>query len=195
MKEFRKPNLNGPRFKEKRVSVLTSATLKAFKEKYPEYKNLSLAEFKNIVMTFNRNIAQGVIDNRNGIELPEGLGFIFMGSCPPAKEKNIDYKRSKEFGVEATYRNWDSNNRLLKIFYTNTNTKIPFENKQVWAFKAVKQFRKKASEAFKENFGKYIEVLPSQKVSTMFDRHRKTAYGRSQNLKPIIPEGYDEFKL
>ena len=37
MKEIRKPNLNGPRFRERRISVLTVKTLKKFKEKYPEY--------------------------------------------------------------------------------------------------------------------------------------------------------------
>ena len=46
MKEIRKPNLNGPRFRERRISVLTVKTLKKFKEKYPEYDSLKLAAFK-----------------------------------------------------------------------------------------------------------------------------------------------------
>lgn len=193
MKSIKKPNITGPRFRTKRVSILTVNTLKEFKKKYPEYKNLTLTEFKNIIMTFNNNLVDGIIDNRNGIELPDGLGFIFMGSCPAAKNKNIDYKKSIEYGVEASYRNWDSDNRLLKIFYTNCSSKHPFENKQVWSLKAVKQFRKKASIAFKENWSKYIEVTPDQKVSAMFDRHRKKEYIR--NLKTIVPENYNEFKI
>jgi hypothetical protein len=193
MKEIRKPDLNAPRFRSKRISVLTANTLKALKKKYPEYESLSLVEFKDIVMTFNGKITEGIIENRNGVELPDGLGFIFMGSCPPTKKKNVDYKKSLEYGVEASHRNWDSDNRLLKIFYTNRNSKHPFHNKQVWAFKAVKQFRKSASVAFSEEWVKYIEVSPHQKISAMFDRHRKKEYAR--NLKPVIPEGYDEFKM
>ena len=68
-----------------------------------------------------------------------------------------------------------------------------FKNKSVWGFKANKEFRKKASEAYKDNWTKYIEVLPHKKISAMFDRHRKKEY--MKNLKPIIPEGYDEFKM
>jgi hypothetical protein len=193
MKEIRKPNLNGPRFREKRISILTAKTLKKFKEKYPEYDSLSLRMFKDIIMTFNSLIVDGIIDNRNGVELPEGLGYIFMGTCPSPRKKNIDYKKSLNYGVETTHKNWDSDNKLLKIFYTNYNTKYPFKNKAVWGFKARKEFRKAASEAYKDNWTKYIEVPPHKKISAMFDRHRKKEY--IKNLKPIIPQGYDEFKM
>ena len=144
-------------------------------------------------MTFNQNIADGIIDNRNGIELPEGLGYIFMGTCPPAKKTNVNYKASVETGVTSSFRNWDSDNKLLKIFYTNHSTKYPFSNKQVWSFKAVKQFRKSASEAFKKNWSKYIEVAPTEKISAKFDAYRKKE--RIRNHKQVIPENYDEFKL
>jgi hypothetical protein len=191
--EIRKPDLKGPRFRNKRISVLTRKTLKQFQEKYPEYKDLSLKEFKGIVMTFNAEIVQGILDNRDGIELPEGLGFIFMGSCPPAKKKNVDYSKSLKYGIETSHKNWDSDNKLLKIFYTNHTTKYPFTNKQVWSFKASKPFRKMASDMFKENWAMYITVNPTEKISAMFDKYRKQDYKR--NLKPIIPEGYDEFKF
>jgi hypothetical protein len=193
MKEIRKPNLNGPRFRERRISILTAKTLKKFKLKYPEHKTLDLATFKDIVMTFNKTIVKSIIDNRNGVELPDGLGYIFMGTCPPSKKKNIDYGKSLSYGVETTHKNWDSDNKLLKIFYTNHSTKYPFRNKNVWSFKANKEFRKEASIAYKEDWAKYIEVPPTKKISSMFNRHRKKQY--MENLKPIIPKGYDEFKM
>jgi hypothetical protein len=191
--EVRKPDVKGPRFRNKRISILTRKTLEEFIKKYPEYSDLSLKEFKEIIMTFNAELVQGIIDNRDGIELPDGLGFIFMASCPPAKKKNVDYKKSHQYGVSTTYKNWDSDNKLLKIFYTNHNTKYPFANKQVWSFKASKTFRKKASEAYKEDWAKYAMVSPTEKISARFDKYRKQDYKR--NLKPIIPEGYDEFKM
>ena len=46
-------------------------------------------QFKDIVMTFNSLLVEGVIDNRDGVELPDGIGFIFMASCPPTKKENI----------------------------------------------------------------------------------------------------------
>lgn len=193
MKTIAKPNLNGPRFRKTYMSILNVATFKAFKEKYPEYKELTFAEFKKIIMTFNANICNGIIENRNGMELPDGLGFLFIGTCPAAKKSTIDFKASIDSGMTVMHKNWDSDNHLMKIFYTNRPTKYPFSNKQVWAFTCVKQFKKKASEAYRENFTKYIEVSPYKKISTMFDRYRKKQYVR--NLKPVIPEGYDEFKL
>jgi hypothetical protein len=193
MKEIRKPNLNGPRFRERRISVLTHKTLKKFKSKYPEHNSLDLATFKDIVMTFNKLIVESIIANRNGVELPDGLGYIFMGTCPAPKKKNIDYGKSLNYGIETTHKNWDSDNKLLKIFYTNNSTKYPFKNKNVWSFKANKEFRQKASLEYKENWGRYIEVPPSKKISSMFNKHRKKEY--VENLKPIIPEGYDEFKI
>ena len=191
--ETRKPDLKGPRFRNKRISVLTRKTLKNFQDKYPEYKDLSLKEFKKIVMSFNAEVVQGVINNRDGIELPEGLGFIFMGTCPATKKKNVDYKKSFQYGVETSYKNWDSDNNLLIIFYTNHPTKYPFTNKQVWSFKASKPFRKMASDNYKKEWAKYIVVTPTEKISAMFDKYRKREY--KKNLKPIIPEGYDEFKF
>lgn len=193
MKKFKKPDLNAPRFRNKSMSILNSHLLKDFKKRYPEYKNLSIQEFKKIIKVFNCNIVEGIIENRNGIELPDGLGYIFMGTCSPAKKDNINYKKSEEHGFSTKHHNWESDNKLLKIFYTNQNTKYPFKNKQVWAFKAVKTFRKAASEAYKKNWTKYIEVAPTEKIMNMFDRHRKKT--NIQNLKPVIPENYDEFKL
>ncbi len=175
------------------MSILNGELLKEFKKKYPEYKNLTIKEFKKIITTFNFNITKGIIENRNGVELPDGLGYIFMGTCSSAKKNNIDYKKSYEQGFNTKHHNWESDNKLLKIFYTNQNTKYPFKNKQVWAFKAVKTFRKAASEAYIKDWAKYIEVAPTEKIMNMFDRYRKKS--KIENFKPVIPENYDEFKL
>jgi hypothetical protein len=169
MKSIKKPDLKAPRFRGKSLSVLTAKTHREFIGKYPEYSNINYTDFKNIVMAFN------------------------IGTCPPSKKKNIDFKKSFEFGVEATHRNWDSDNKLMKIFYTNETSKYPFGNKRVWGFTAVRDFKRSASQAYKDHYLKYVEVAPKQKISAMFDRHRKKELAR--NLKPIIPEGYDEFKM
>lgn len=190
---MKSPDRKAPRCRETYKTLLNSDLLKAFKKKYPEYTELSLQDFKEIIMAFNHNIAEGVIENRNGVELPEGLGFIFMGTCQPAKKKNIDYKKSIEFGVEVIYRNWDSDNHLLKIFYTNYSSRYPFKNKEVWVFKAVRQFRVAASHAYRDNWAKYIKVDPDKKVTALFKQNLKKQYGKT--LKLIIPEEYDEFKM
>jgi hypothetical protein len=192
-KTFKKPDLHAPRFRSKRMNMLTKDLHMRFLSKFPEYEGLSLQQFKEIITTFNGKLYQGVIDNRDGVELPEGLGFIFIGSCPPAKKQNIDIRKSLEYGVVANHKNWDSDNKLMKLFYTNRPSKYPFQNKQIWAFKAVKQFRKAASDAFKEDWPKYIVVDNTKKISTMFARIRKTDFINRHSS--IIPENWDEFKM
>ncbi len=193
-KSFRKPDLNGPRFRPKRHTMLNKKLFLRFKEKYPEYSDLTLNEFKSIIKTFNRHLGQGLIDNRDGVELPQGLGYIFMGSCPATKsKKNVDMKKSKDFGVRSTHKNWDSDNMLLKIFYTNRSSRYPFQNRQIWSFKAVKPLRVKASKAYKKNWPKYIVVDPAEKISALYDRARKKEFVKSYLYK--VPEGYDEFKM
>lgn len=193
MKSFKEPDLNAPRFRPKRVNLLNSDLYHRFLEKFPEHEGLSLQQFKQIVHTFNGKISQGIIDNRDGVELPDGLGYIFMGSCPPAKKQNVDVGKSRKYGVAANHKNWDSDNRLLKIFYTNRPSKYPFQNKQVWAFKGVKQFRKAASEAFKTDWAKYIVVDNTKKISSMYAQLRKKDFILAQSAK--VPDDWDEFKM
>lgn len=192
-KSFKKPDLNAPRFRPGRLNLLKKELFERFKEKFPEHEDISLQQFKEIITTFNGKISQGIIDNRDGVELPEGLGYIFLGSCKPTKKQNIDIVKSLKYGVVATHQNYDSDSKLLKIFYTNQNSKYPLQNKQVWIFKAVKQFRKVASEAYKENWEKYIAVDSQRKISALFAQYRKRDFILAEGTR--IPEGYDEFKM
>jgi len=46
MEKINKPNLNGPRFREKRISILKRKKLEMFKSQHPEYSNLTLNNSK-----------------------------------------------------------------------------------------------------------------------------------------------------
>lgn len=196
MKKINKPDVNAPRYRKQRISVLKKETLKSLKKKHPKYSELTLSDFKKIITTFNQNVGEGMIKNREGVDLLNGLGLIFMGSCPKSKKVNIDFQKSFKYGVQATHKNWDSDNKLLKIFYSNHDTRYSFKNKQVWSFKAGKELRKKCSDAFKENHAKYIEVPNNKKISAIFEQHRNRNYGKEiRNKVPELPEDYNEFEL
>lgn len=192
-KPYNKPDLKAPRFRPTRTSLLNRVLYDAFIKKYPQHKAVSVVTFKKIISTFNSELCDGVIQTRDGVELPEGLGFIFMGTCPPAKKSNIDFKRSIECGMKVTFQNWDSDNNLMKIFYTNHSSKYPLMNKQIWAFKAIKRFRHNAAEAYKEDWPKYIVVDPTLKISSFFTKIRKGDFIMREVKN--IPDNYDEFKL
>lgn len=189
---YRKPDRKAPRFRPKKVNILNKATYEKFIERYPEYEELSLEGFKNIVKTFNELLTDGIVDNRDGVELPVGLGYIFMGTCPAAKE-NIDKGKAIEYGFATNHKNWDSDNNLLKIFYTNYSSRYPFENKQVWSFKGVRSFRKKASDEYKKSWQKYIVVDPMRKISSLYARIRKKEVGLERGKH--VPEDYNEFNI
>jgi len=192
-KTFNKPDLNAPRYRPCRMNFLTNALYKKFEKRFPEHKGLGARNFKEIVDTFNGKLQEGIIENRGGVELPEGLGYIFLGSCPATRKQNIDIKKSLQYGIVVNHKNWDSDNYLLKIFYTNQNSKYPFHSKQIWSFKASKSFRKKASDVYKDNWPKYEVIDPQKKISELFAKYRKRDYIQAKSK--IVPEGYNEFKM
>jgi hypothetical protein len=189
-----KPDLNAPRFREKYTTLLTKEFAEKFNEKYSEHKDITSEEFKTIVRKFNEILVQGAIDNRSGIELPDGLGYIFLGTCQASKKKtNVDFKKLIDHGINTTHKNWESDNKLLKIFYSNSKARYGFANKEVWYLVPSRYFKRTASAAYRKNWSKYVEISSTVKISDMFERQRKKDY--KHNLKPIVPENYDEFKI
>ena len=86
---YKKPNIKGPRVKMKSTRVMNEVMLRVFKNKHPEYKNLTLADFNTVVKKFNENIIEEVINSRYGVTLPERIGRLVVVAFPKAKKKII----------------------------------------------------------------------------------------------------------
>ena len=71
---FKGPDLNAPRYREKRLGLLNSKTIREFKDKYPIYENVDNEKLKSIIRIFNRQVWEAVIKYRDGVELPDSLG-------------------------------------------------------------------------------------------------------------------------
>lgn len=191
MKEFKKPDLTAPRFRPKKQSILNKDFYKRFIEKNPKYKDITLDQVKNVIKVFNGKIWDTVVKERDGIELPEQLGYIFIGSAPHKKGDNIDFKRSIELGRKVQNRNFESDNYLAKIFYTNYESKYRFKFHELWSFTGVRDFKRTVAKEYPKNYKKYILINQDQKVSRLF---------RKQVYKDIVKEEttmkletYDEF--
>ena len=193
MKEFNEPNLNAPRFREKKLGILNKKLFKEFQKEHPEYSKLDYATFKEIIVSFNKELYNAVIDNRNGISLPEGLGYIFIGTCPPSKKKNVDYNKSIKYGVTASHRNWDSDNNLMKIFFTNSKVRYHIPNRQLWRFSPTREFKRLASQVYKEEWMRYIKIDTNKKIASLFNKKKQKDY--VQKLGEQVPDNYDEFKM
>lgn len=194
MKKFKTPDLNAPRYRAKTTTLLNKKVYEAFKEKYSKYADMSLEEFKKIINTFNKNIADEVINNRDGVELPEKLGYLFVGKCEKkASNDNIDYGNSIKYKKQVSHRNWESDGYLAKIFYTNYAFKYRIKDRELWEFKANKDFRKKTSESFSELYSKYVLVTDKQKISDLYNKYTSTEFFKKKTEKEL--DDYDEFKL
>jgi hypothetical protein len=193
MKTIKAPDLHAPRLRNKAHGLLNSDTLKEFKKEHKEYKDLDMATFKKIVVTFNEKLWWTVINDRDGVTLPEQLGFLFIGSCEtPLVKTNIDFKKSLELGMNITLRNLESDSKLAKIFYTNYGTKYKFLNRDLWKFVAIRQFKRTVAQEYPKRWKQYVEIAQSQKVSSLF---KETKPDNFVKMESELLEIYDEFNF
>jgi len=194
MKDFKIPNLNAPRYRAKTATLLNKKVYENFLEKYPKHSSVTLNDFKKIINTFNKNISKAVINNRDGIELPEKLGYLFIGKCEKnIKDENVDYGSSIKYNKKVSHRNWESDGYLAKIFYTNYAFKYRIKDRELWEFKANKDFRKATSSSFPELYAKYILVADNQKISELYNKYRAKDFLKKKSDEAL--NNYNEFKL
>ena len=158
MKLFKAPDIHAPRFRKKTLNLLNLSTIDEFKKEHPEYEDLDVEAYKKIVKTFNEKIWRTVIDKRDGVALPENLGFLFIGTCEKPKKKNVNYGLSQKLGKNTTHQNLESDSKLAKIFYTNYSAKYKFTNRDLWMFSAVRQFKRELAKEYSNNWMRYINI-------------------------------------
>tara|TARA_R100000808_G_C2123835_1_gene134498 strand:- start:282 stop:818 length:537 start_codon:yes stop_codon:yes gene_type:complete len=170
LSNFKKPNLKAPRYRDKVLGLLNADLINEFKEKYPIYSNIDSKKLKKVINLFNERIWKEVIENRDGVELPDSLGYIFIGTCPAAKSVNTDYALSKQYGKVLQNKNWKTDGKVAKIFYTNYSTKYRFKNRELWQFTAVRQFKRSVAKTYPKKWNKYIKMETKRRVADMYKK-------------------------
>lgn len=193
MRPFKKPDLNAPRYRPTKLNLTNVDTYTKFISENPKYAHITLAEFKNIISTFNGAIWESVINERDGVELPEQLGYLFIGTCPRQKKENIDYKKSEHYGFAVQNQNWESDQYLAKIFYTNFETKYRFKHNDLWGFSALRDFKRSVAKTYPAKWKMYVVVDNLVKVSRIF-RQEKYKYDLKLETTDLL-KNYDEFNL
>ena len=191
-KEFKKPDLKAPRYRPKKLNFTNVEFYERFIQDNPKYSSLTIKEFKNIIKQFNGKIWETVVKERDGVQLPEQLGYIFIGSCPRMKS-NIDFKKSEHYGVVLQNQNWESDQYIAKIFYTNFETKYRFKNHELWGFKGVRDFTRTVGQVYPKEWKKYLQVDNKLKISRLF-RKQKFKQSKIEETKEFL-KTYDEFNL
>jgi hypothetical protein len=101
-------------------------------------------------------IADTVIEKRDGIQLPEQIGWLFIGACETSKKQNTDYAKSNKYGVRVTNNNWNTDGRLAKIFFTNYAPKHKMKNREFWSFVGCRNFKRSVAKAHSQKTGTII---------------------------------------
>jgi hypothetical protein len=173
MKDFNAPDLHAPRYRRPIVDVLNKEFYRSFRERFPEYAAISDKEIKNKIALINGHMWNIAIEERDGVELPNGLGYIFIGSCARKKGDNTDYKTSKQYQKQIQHKNWESDGFIAKIFYTNYEQKYRFKFHELWGFKGVRQFKRAVSKNYPLKWNYYVIVDNLLRISRLF---RKQSY-------------------
>ena len=134
-----------------------------------------------------------VINYRDGVELPEGLGHLFIGTCPTPKKVNMNFQKSAEHGRVVQNLNWDTDNKLAKIFYTNYYQKYRFANRDLWNFQAVRQFKRAVAQNYPENYQKYVVMASDSRISALYKK--SVIKDKLEKRTELELQHYDEFKL
>ena len=194
METFNNVDLSLPRYRAERKEIDDIKFFKALCKKIPNAEKMGHSNVRSLIKEFNETIADVVVENRDGIELLEGIGYLFVLSCKVKYKENVDYAKSKKYGIKVLHKNWETDGRVGKIAYTNCKARYKIADHQVWAFKPCRKFKKIVSKAFLENWTKYIQLNVNEKVSALIDRQIRT-----KELSKMITskklEGYNEFDL
>ena len=133
------------------------------------YSDIDNVKLKKIIKLYNTNLWNAVIENRDGVELPDSLGYMFIGTCKASKSVNTNYALSKEYGKVLQNKNWETDGNLGKIFYTNYSTKYRFKNRELWRFVACRDFKRTVAKDYPGNWTKYVVMKNKYRVAHLYD--------------------------
>lgn len=170
LRDFKRPDLKAPRFRPGVLQVLNQPFCRMVRKAHKDLCCLSDADIKAIIRCCGDVVQELVIASRDGVELPEQLGYLFIGSTSATRKGNIDYKRSIELGKEVRHRNWETDELTGKIFYTNYGAKYRFKFRDVWKFEPVRQFKRAVAAQYPSQYQQYVKVDGKVRVSQLFRR-------------------------
>jgi len=190
---FKGPDVKGKRFRPEVHHIMNPKFFNAFREKHKRFNDISNEDLRKICNTFHTAFWETVIDVRDGVELPENIGHIFIGTCQTSKKKNIDFAKSSKYGVIVTNNNWDTDGKLAKIFYTTLQNKYRFTNRECWAFNACRTFKRSVAKTYSTNWPIYVQVDPMKKIRKMFESTVMKSYAKQRDDLKL--KTYNEFDI
>lgn len=176
MKAAKKPDLTAPRFRLGVYNTLNKDCYDHIRKDVSDLGDMSDKDLKAFLKDCNGLIWESVIELRDGVELPEQLGSIFIGTCQPKVSKNVDYKKTLDYLQVIQHRNWESDQYIAKIFYTNYSSKYRFKHHELWGFTPIRQFKRGVAKTFPDNWKRYMLIDHTLKISALYRKQKARNY-------------------
>lgn len=190
---FKSPDVKAPRFRPDVHNIIDKKFFDDFKKKHPKYKKLDNKLLRQIIKAFNKKVYETVIEKRDGVQLPENIGWLFIGTCQQSKKKNIDYVKSQKYGITVTNNNFETDGKLAKIFFTSYAPKHKMKNREFWGFVAAREFKRSVSKNYPENWNMYVVVDATTKLRLTYQKAVHKQMVLSNEKKQL--KNYNEFDL
>jgi hypothetical protein len=111
----------------------------------------------------------------------------------PPKKINLDFKASADYLQNVKHRNFESDNYIAKIFYTNYSERYRFKFRELWKFKGTRDFTRMVSETYPEKWKLYLQVENFDRINKMFKKHNGREYFKIKQNETVLE--YDEFNF
>jgi len=187
------PDVKAPRFRKTTKKTVVNDMVKHVQSQVFAAKYLTEKQIKNIILEYNKEIWNTVIEKRDGVEIPSQIGHLFIGSCPRKKSINVDFKTSEKYGKVIQHMNWESDQFLAKIFFTTFASRYKFKNNELWGFSGIREFKRTVAKEYPKKWNSYVQVEPRMKISSLF-RSRLYTIERNESAEEGL-KTYNEFEF
>lgn len=212
LKDFPGIDHNAPRYIPERLDVIKTygsvrgdyATFfQKIKAQHPQLAKYSMAQIRKILREFNKLIADAIVENVDGVHLPERCGHIMVVSTKVKHNRIVDRKMSSDTGKYVYYNNAHTEDFMPSILFTTCYRKeftgTPshpshmFENWKYWSFTGCQELKRKVSIAFRNDWKKYRPTPYIKSITRFVEKERINNYYNRKKDK--MKETYNEFNL
>lgn len=159
--------------------------------KNPNLKNYTTSQLRSHIKGMNKMIGEAVVENREGVSLPEYMGIIIVATYGK-RTKAVDWKSTKELGKVVHHTNTHSSELGGWMFYVRSTNRYNFINSQMWVFEPSWDMRDKIAKAYRENWNKFIRLANFKYVENFIKNPKLYDYLRRKEEKELSK--YDEFE-
>lgn len=156
----------GPRFRKPVRNLLNIKFYNKLRKEIPG-SPFSVMEIRKIITTFHEECINVLATNRDGLELPESLGFLLVGGYQTPTTGNY-------IGLP----NWETNRKACRILYTTRPSKYKFKYSRIWGFSPGRQMKKAVSQSFIKNHTIFHSMGSTFRISKLFTKNPNTILER-----------------